>query len=80
MNRSLLETGGELLAVSQFTLLADCRKGRRPSFIEAAEPRKATDLYEQFVNMVRAKGVTESKPSAHSRSSRTAPRADQASR
>jgi D-tyrosyl-tRNA(Tyr) deacylase len=57
MNRSLLETGGELLAVSQFTLLADCRKGRRPSFIEAAEPAKATDLYETFVNMVRAKGV-----------------------
>jgi D-tyrosyl-tRNA(Tyr) deacylase len=57
MNRSLLETGGELLAVSQFTLLADCRKGRRPSFIEAAEPEKATDLYEKFVNMVRAKGV-----------------------
>ena len=57
MNRSLLETGGELLAVSQFTLLADCRKGRRPSFIEAAEPEKATDLYECFVNVVRAKGV-----------------------
>jgi D-tyrosyl-tRNA(Tyr) deacylase len=57
MNRSLLETGGELLAVSQFTLLADCRKGRRPSFIEAAEPGKATDLYERFVNVVRAKGV-----------------------
>jgi D-tyrosyl-tRNA(Tyr) deacylase len=57
MNRSLLETGGELLAVSQFTLLADCRKGRRPSFIEAAEPEKAIDLYEKFVNMVRAKGV-----------------------
>jgi D-tyrosyl-tRNA(Tyr) deacylase len=57
MNRSLLETGGELLAVSQFTLLADCRKGRRPSFIEAAEPEKAIDLYEKFVNIVRAKGV-----------------------
>ena len=57
MNRSLLETGGELLVVSQFTLLADCRKGRRPSFIEAAEPEKATDLYERFVNVVRAKGV-----------------------
>jgi D-tyrosyl-tRNA(Tyr) deacylase len=57
MNRSLLEAGGELLVVSQFTLLADCRKGRRPSFIEAAEPQKATDLYETFVDRVREKGV-----------------------
>ena len=57
MNRSLLETGGELLAVSQFTLIADCRKGRRPSFIEAAGPEMATDLYERFVNTVREEGV-----------------------
>ena len=58
MNRSLLDTGGELLSVSQFTLLADCRKGRRPSFVDAAEPQQATDLYEKFVDLVREKGVS----------------------
>ena len=57
MNRSLLETGGELLVVSQFTLLGDCRKGRRPSFTNAAVPDKAKELYEYFVSQVKLKGV-----------------------
>lgn len=57
MNRSLLETGGELLVVSQFTLLGDCRKGRRPSFVEAAPPERAEQLYEYFVNQLRLKGI-----------------------
>ena len=49
MNCSLLDTGGEALVVSQFTLYGDCRKGRRPSFIDAARPDVANDLYEQFI-------------------------------
>ncbi|QTA84629.1 D-aminoacyl-tRNA deacylase [Desulfonema magnum] len=58
MNKSLLETGGEMLVVSQFTLLGDCRKGRRPSFINAAGPDKANELYEYFVTQVRQKGIS----------------------
>ena len=58
MNRSLLETGGKMMVVSQFTLLGDCRKGRRPSFVAAAEPQTAADLYENFVQQVRRHGVT----------------------
>jgi D-tyrosyl-tRNA(Tyr) deacylase len=57
MNRSLLETDGAMLVVSQFTLLGDCRKGRRPSFIEAAPPDEAQRLYEKFVAVVAGQGV-----------------------
>ena len=57
MNHSLLETGGEMLVVSQFTLIGDCRKGRRPSFTKAAGPDKAKQLYEYFVSQVKLKGV-----------------------
>ena len=57
MNRSLLETGGAMLAVSQFTLYGDCRKGRRPSFDDAAPADQARQLYEQFVAAVRGLGV-----------------------
>jgi D-tyrosyl-tRNA(Tyr) deacylase len=53
MNRSLLEVGGELLVVSQFTLLGDCRKGRRPSFVDAAPPDTAEALYGKFVEAAR---------------------------
>ncbi|MEW6079659.1 MAG: D-aminoacyl-tRNA deacylase [Thermodesulfobacteriota bacterium] len=58
MNRSLLDTGGAMLVVSQFTLLADCRKGRRPSFANAAPPDRAVPLYEYFTRRVREAGVT----------------------
>lgn len=57
MNRSLLDTGGGLLAVSQFTLLADCRRGRRPSFVRAAPPERAETLYGVFVAAAARRGV-----------------------
>jgi D-aminoacyl-tRNA deacylase len=57
MNRSLLDTGGEMLVVSQFTLYGDCRKGRRPSFVEAAPPALAERLYNCFVNRLRQEGI-----------------------
>ena len=59
MNRSVLETGGGVLAVSQFTLYGDARKGRRPAFTGALEPVAAQALYEQFVAGLRAAGVAE---------------------
>jgi D-tyrosyl-tRNA(Tyr) deacylase len=57
-NLSLLDVGGEMLAISQFTLYADTRKGRRPSFIYAGEPALAERLYERFAASVEARGVT----------------------
>ena len=55
MNRSLAETGGELLVISQFTLYGDCRKGRRPDFSEAAGPEQARNLYNYFLETLRAR-------------------------
>ena len=56
-NLSALDIGGELLVISQFTLLADTRKGRRPSFIEAAPPAQAEELFDHFVTQSRAAGL-----------------------
>ena len=56
-NLSVLEVNGELLVVSQFTLLADTRKGRRPNFIEAAPPAQAEELFEKFVDAAQASGL-----------------------
>jgi D-tyrosyl-tRNA(Tyr) deacylase len=58
MNRSLLETGGAMLIVSQFTLLGDCRKGRRPSWSEAAPPERAKQLYLDFIAAIKDYGIT----------------------
>ncbi len=57
MNRSLLEVGGEILVVSQFTLYGDCRRGRRPSYSEAAPPEQARALYQYFVTRMGAYGL-----------------------
>ncbi len=58
LNQCLLDVGGSMLVVSQFTLLGDCRKGRRPSFVDAAAPVQAERLYEHFVRTVRQLGVS----------------------
>ncbi len=58
MNRSVLEAQGAILAISQFTLLGDCRKGRRPSFVAAAKPEEANTLYESYVQQIRQHGIT----------------------
>ena len=57
MNLSILDVGGSILVVSQFTLLGDCRNGRRPSFIQAARPEKADELYNSFVQQLKKLGL-----------------------
>ena len=57
MNLSLQDVGGEMLVISQFTLLADARKGRRPNFVKAARPEQAKMLYDHFVEKVKAQGI-----------------------
>ena len=57
MNRALCDVGGEVLVISQFTLLGDCRKGRRPSFTEAAPPQLAEALYQAFVEELRRSAI-----------------------
>ena len=56
MNLSVSDTGGEIMVVSQFTLLADCSKGRRPAFTDAAPPAEAIPLYEEYISLLRDKG------------------------
>jgi len=57
MNLALADVNGKMLVVSQFTLLGDCRKGRRPSFVNAARPEQANELYQSFVAEVKGQGI-----------------------
>ena len=57
MNRSILDVGGEMLIVSQFTLCGDCKKGTRPSFDKSAPPEIANTLYEEFISKIKDKGI-----------------------
>ncbi|WP_078432436.1 D-aminoacyl-tRNA deacylase [Metabacillus halosaccharovorans] len=57
MNHSILDVGGQVLSVSQFTLYGDCRKGRRPNYMNAAKPDVANELYESFNRILREKGL-----------------------
>jgi len=56
-NRSLIDIGGGILVVSQFTLYGDCRRGRRPSFTDAAEPRRAEELYHYFITKLKENAI-----------------------
>ncbi len=56
-DKSLLEVGGEVLVVSQFTLYANCEKGRRPDFFDSADPKKAEDLYNKFIDKLKSKNI-----------------------
>jgi D-tyrosyl-tRNA(Tyr) deacylase len=58
MNRSVLDVRGDVLVVSQFTLLADARRGRRPSYTDAARPEQAIPLYEAFMDALRSRGLS----------------------